>query len=240
MITLGIETSADFGSVALLDDRSAPVELVFSAEARHGGELVVRLAELFAKTNCPPTATDLIAVDIGPGSYTGLRVGVITAKTIAWALGKPIVGVVSLDVIAGEIPKEEIPLCVAIDAKQGEVYARIFEPAGSSHLSEPPVAAWQPKTEPLILSVPQLKKMLPARVLLAGDALRRFGKELIHKEREVIPEAYWKPRSAVVARIGEELYQKGEHDDPHKLQPLYLRRSLAEEMWEKRVASRGS
>jgi len=224
MRIIAIETSGDKGSVALRVD-GASFESSFSAVSSHTRELLPRLSELLERRAFQPQLLDLIAVDIGPGSYTGLRIGVITARTIAWTLEKPIVGVISADIIARNVPVGEVVLAVLLDAKQGQIYARTYKAGGN---------IWLPREEPFIISPERLKTILPKKALLAGDALRRHEKILRAPGWERLEESFWQPRASTVAEMAEEMFRGGHRDDIYRLQPLYLRRSMAEELWDKR------
>src|SRR5437016_2738225 len=104
MRALGIETSGTVGSVALVEDGRVLAEETFAKGLRHGQALVPAIGRALAAAGVGKRDVDLFAVGTGPGSYTGLRVGIATAKTLAFALGKPLFGVPSFDAIARAIP----------------------------------------------------------------------------------------------------------------------------------------
>ncbi len=228
MRTVAIETSGDSGSVAL-QLNGVSFEITFSTAASHARELLLRLSELLERCAIQPHEFDLIAVDIGPGSYTGLRIGVVTAKAIAWTHNKPIVGVISEDAIARDVPIGGVILAVLLDAKQGQIYARTYKPV---------MEAWLPREAPFITSPEKLKTILPKKALLVGSALGRYEEVFRASDWKRLPEILWQPRASAVGEIAEEMFRKGHRDDIYRLQPLYLRRSMAEELWEKRKRER--
>lgn len=124
MLTLAIDTSTTQASLALLREFDPVAECDFEAPARVGEQLFARLDDLLGET--PKNEIDLIAIGIGPGSFTGTRVGLATAKALAYALGKPLVGACSLHALAAELQQ---PCAVVMTAFRGEVYAGAFDQA---------------------------------------------------------------------------------------------------------------
>ncbi len=130
MLLLAVETSSDRGSLAVLDGERLEGEALFPEGLVHGREITVHLASLMAKLGLSPSRLEAIAVGVGPGSYTGIRVGVTAAKTLAFALRLPVLADSSLRVLAanaagaaGEAPQEVV---TAVDAKQRQVYVARF------------------------------------------------------------------------------------------------------------------
>jgi tRNA threonylcarbamoyladenosine biosynthesis protein TsaB len=127
MLVLGVESSGPRGGVALLEDSRTLGEALFEAGMVHGREIAPAADRLLKAAGRGPADLDLVAVDIGPGSYTGLRVGLAAAKGLAFALGRPIVGVPSLDVLAEAAKGLGGVLATAIDAKWDQVYGALYE-----------------------------------------------------------------------------------------------------------------
>ena len=126
MVVLAIETSSRQGSVALWQPGRAPVERTIAQGLRHGALLFVELRDAFAAAGLRPDDVDLIAVSQGPGSFTGIRIGLTAARTAAYVLRKPLLGVPSLDVLAENAPAEADSVATLLDAKRGEVYACLY------------------------------------------------------------------------------------------------------------------
>ena len=223
MRVLAIETSSARGSVALLDDDNLVAETSLGEGSRHGRELVPCVDELLRGD---PRGVDLVAVSVGPGSYTGLRVGITFAKTFAVESGTPVVTVSSLDVIAANVT-QRVPLCVAVDARLGQVYAALYDADGNKTWGDvaaaPEDAAGRIRAD-------------DTRVL--GDGLKRYGEVFARAATPIDDESLWWPRAANAGRLGRRRLEQTGAEDPRALVPRYLRRPQAEVKWhESRNAS---
>src|SRR5213592_2668472 len=128
MLVLGIDTSTQRTTVALGTEQG-PVASALLSRPGTGHEVAVpTIAELLQWTDLEPSALGGIAVGIGPGLFTGMRVGIATAKTLAQALQVPIVGIASLDLVAFSVGYARTLICAAIDAKRGEVFYAFYLP----------------------------------------------------------------------------------------------------------------
>ncbi|MFP4057168.1 MAG: tRNA (adenosine(37)-N6)-threonylcarbamoyltransferase complex dimerization subunit type 1 TsaB [Candidatus Brocadiia bacterium] len=223
MVVLGIETSGQLGSVALRRAGRALNERVVPQRLGHGALLFVELKALFEEAGLRPADIDLVAVSQGPGSFTGLRIGLTAARATACALGRPLVGVPSLDVLARNAPPDIPRVATVLDAKRGDVYACIYGRRGSRLVRR---TAYQ--------VVPAESLELPAPCIVLGDAVERYRPLLARQGATLAPEETWRPRAAVVAQLGEALWRQGQRQELHAIEPLYLRRPEAEEVWERK------
>ena len=123
MIWLGIDTANTPLSVAIVKDGQLLVEENNAMAVNHSLRAMPAIEELFDKVGIAPADIDAIAVSEGPGSYTGVRIGVTIAKTLAWTLGKPLYGLSSLKVLAANVLYFEGLICPLVDARRGNVYA---------------------------------------------------------------------------------------------------------------------
>src|SRR5579864_6796161 len=126
MKVLGIESSGTRGGVALLESGQVRGTRFFEKGMVHGREIAPAIQSLLDGLGWPPDALDLIACDLGPGSYTGLRVGLAAAKGLALALARPLIGVASLDALAEAAQGRAPVLCPAIDAKWEQIYGAVY------------------------------------------------------------------------------------------------------------------
>lgn len=221
MRVAGLETSGTLGSVALAEDGRPVAERTFEKGLVHGRELLPALRDLLAAAGWTVAGLDLFAVSCGPGSYTGVRVGVATAKTLAWSLAKPIVGVPSLDALACEAPADAGEwVCPMVDARWQQVYAAVYRRAAGG--------AWARAGECLAVRPEELLPHLPAEVFLFGDGLDRYASVFARPGVRLGPPDLRHPRAATVARLGWEAWQAGRRDDAFTLVPLYLRPTEAE------------
>jgi tRNA threonylcarbamoyladenosine biosynthesis protein TsaB len=215
---LGIDTSGTVGSVALLSPALATEE-VFEEGLIHGVALAPSVAHLLEQASIDAADLAAVAVGLGPGSYTGVRVGVTFAKTLAFAAEVPVVGVSSLDAMAENAPHGERVVC-ARDARRGSLYARTYHRQPDGAVPEGPLR---------LLPLTGVRDTLPADALVIGDALDRFADLLSGDGRTPGDRDLWRSTAVAVARIGARLVHERGPDDPHDLAPIYLRASEAEE-----------
>ena len=223
--TLALETSGLSGSVAACDQGRLLAERELAAGQRSAQSLAPAVQKLLTEVGWQPRDVARVAVTVGPGSFTGLRVGVTTAKAFAYAVGAAVIGIDTLEVIAAQTPAEAARVAVAIDAQRQELYAAVYGPWTSQgrSLIEPArivtVQAWlESLADDLWASGPVLEK-------LAGDV--PAGVRSVARE-------FWHPRAATVGRLAGEVFDRGQRDDIWQLVPKYLRRSAAEEKWDQR------
>ncbi len=223
MLVLGIETSSLSGSVALVEGGQLLAERSLSEGQRSAQSLIPGIDALLRAAGRPLTDVRLIGVTIGPGSFTGLRVGTTAAKTLAYALGAQTVGVDTLDVVAaqaeGAMQGGTGQLHVALDAQRREVFAATFAAEKSRWVRQSPtcilplerwLASLAPGDRVAGPAVPRLVTQLPAGVVVAPDDVHA-------------------PLGATVARLAAESFERGAVDDFWKLAPAYFRPSAAEE-----------
>jgi tRNA threonylcarbamoyladenosine biosynthesis protein TsaB len=162
----------------------------------------------------------LVAVSIGPGSFTGVRVGVTTAKVLAYAAGANVLGVETPAVIAAAVPGEVQDLSVVLDAQRGQLVTQRFHRGPDRRLSAE--QTWQ------LTAIDAWLDSLAPGVAVAGPILRRLADRLPDHVR-LLDQAFWSPRAATVGRLALDDYARGRRDDLWKLLPIYFRRSAAEE-----------
>lgn len=226
MRILAIETSGRAGEVALAEDGQIVVEGELDPRQRHTQLLVPTIRDLLAQVGWRAKDVALIAISIGPGSYTGLRVGLTCAKTLAYATGAEVAAVNTLEAIAHNAPAEALRISVISDAQRREVYRAEFGRAG-------PGAALEAAQATAIVPIQEWAEALVPATTVLGPGLRRF-REMVPQGCPVAPEELWDPRAAAIARLGYSQYVAGRRDDYLQLQPLYFRKSAAEEKWEGR------
>ena len=222
MIVLGIESAGKRGGVALNDGPDGLAEAIFEKGMVHGREIAPAVQRLCKEAGLNPRDIGLIGVDIGPGSYTGLRVGIAAAKALAFALGRPVVGIPSLDALAeAALPHapEETTLCAMIDARWEQVYGALYSP------TSPP----ERKTELLATTPAEFIADVPAGAFVFGDAISRHH-DLIEKAglRPAEPDL-WHPHPSVIARMALRRHETGNSGNHETLGPLYLKKTEAEE-----------
>lgn len=211
MKVLGLDSAGSQCAVAVLDgERVASVR----AEAMMHGQaerLVPLIAETLAAAAVTPAALDLIAVTTGPGSFTGIRIGLAAARGLALATGRPVIGIGVLDAYAAAVPppaRQARTLIVAVESKRDEFYLQAFTAAGTALA---PPAQVHPR---------DLAAWLPAGpLLLAGDAAARLQAQLAGHDFVMAPDAQ-SVDAVWVARLGRAQVNGGAVAPPR---PFYLR-----------------
>jgi len=225
MKTLAIDTSHAAGSVAAGDGQALVLRPLGEA-AGHARRLAAALAEAAAEAGWPVAAAELVVVVRGPGSFTGLRVGVATAKAVAWAGGGRLVGVSGFEIVARETARlagsAAEPVAIAFDAGRGEVFVALATP-------DPGLPAGWLVGPPELLSAPAWIAGLPPGALVSGPALALHAGDLAAAGQRLAPPEAWAPSARAAAALGLALAAAGQADDPATLAPDYLRPSYADE-----------
>ena len=222
MLVLGIETSTKQGGVAIIGADRVVCETVLNVEVTHSERLLPAVDRALDEARTTLEGLGGIAVSIGPGSFTGLRIGLSTAKGLAYATGLPLVGVPTLEAMAWTLPAARWQVCPVLDARKQEVYAALFrhEPEGLRRVTED--AALPPE---------DLCRLIRNPTLFLGDGADAYGalfRERLGDKMLLPPLASRGARPACVAELGRRRLLRGERDEPDSLVPRYLRPSEAE------------
>jgi tRNA threonylcarbamoyladenosine biosynthesis protein TsaB len=230
MKILSIDTSLAVGSVTAAEaDRQSGRTLPVVGE--HARRLAAAVADAARDLGWTPADVDLVAVVRGPGSFTGLRVGIATAKAIAWAAGARLVAVSGFDLIArrsAAIPpagssEAGKPIWIAYDAGRGEVFAAVARPDPDQP------GGWRTDPAALLAAADWIAR-LPAGSHVSGPALTGLAERLEARgDLRIAVADGWLPTAADAAALAALHAAAGRHDDPHELVPDYLRPSYADE-----------
>jgi tRNA threonylcarbamoyladenosine biosynthesis protein TsaB len=228
MNVLAIDTSLPTGSVAALvwsATGTRVAERPLGAAGEHARRLMPELVTAAAALGWQIPAVDLVAVVRGPGSFTGLRVGVTTAKTLCWAVDARLVGVSGFEVVARQTAAERgrrEEVAIAFDAGRGEVFAALATPDDDAP------TGWLVTVGELVEANRWLDS-IPAGRWVSGPALEMLGDAAKVRGLRVAPQAAWRPSAGEVATIAILRAKAGLFDDPQTLLPEYSRPSYAEE-----------
>ncbi len=231
MNLLALDTSTQWAALAIARADGhcwvSPIE----PGPRHGRALLPAIRDLLRQSDLNAKDLNAIAVGLGPGSYTGLRIGLTASKVLAYATGCTLLTLDSLAVIARNAPEEARKVSVIVDAQRGDLYAEDFqrlEPGGPLVVVEPVrvVSAQNWATEDRSDSL-----------VLCPD-LDRISRQIALPESFEPPEQ-GRPQGLPLLELAREVYQSGRFADPWFLEPIYLRRSAAEENWEARKVANG-
>jgi len=222
---LAIETSGRRGGAAAWQHGAVVAHQVLPGVRFHASQLLPAVEAVCRQAGWTPAQVSVVAVSVGPGSFTGLRVGVTFAKTLAMATGAKIVIVPSADVLAENAPSTIENVAVVLDAKRGEVFASLHRRvAGSLQRVKP---AW-------ICTPAQLLAEAPRPLLVLGEGIKIHATALSADGVTLADESLWHADAQVTARLGQALAARNEFVEPDTLVPTYLRRPEAEEVWEQR------
>jgi tRNA threonylcarbamoyladenosine biosynthesis protein TsaB len=222
---VALETTETIGSVAALADGTLLSELKLDPDQRTAQSLAPGLETLLEGVRWAAADIDLVAVTVGPGSFTGLRIGVTTAKTLAYCAKADILGVDTLEVVANTSPDGVDTVSVAVDAQRGQAVVGMFRRGADGW--------FEPMDPARLVEVADWLAEIPPGVVVSGPILRKLAGRLPGSV-DVLPPEYWYPTAAQVGRLAARQYAAGRRDDAFSLVPRYSRRSAAEEKWEKR------
>lgn len=215
MRLLAVETSSLAGGVALLDDEAVRGEYGLDVRVTHSERLMPAIDRLLRDAGWRPEDLEGLAVAVGPGSFTGLRIGLSAVKGLALALGVPVAPVPTLDAMAAVLPYATLPVCPVLDARKGEVYCSLYR-WEEDHMRR----EW----DYLALAPTALARRLTEPVLLLGDGAGAV--DSVHAR--LAPPHRRRPSAAAVGVLGLDLMRRGASVPATDLLPLYLRPSEAE------------
>jgi len=224
MLILAVDTTTPSGSAALLDDARLMGEVTCESPATHSARLLRAVDHLLRASDRVIEDIEGFAVAAGPGSFTGIRIGLSTIKSLAFASGKPVAAVSTLGALALKLVHPQVRLiCPVLDAKKGEIYSALFESFGGRRVEIIPQGAYAP--DDLFARLPSHRV-----IYFIGSGLSVFRDRLMPyvKDRGRFPS-----RTAFIAHevgiLGFEELRQGRGVSAGKLEPLYFRRSQAEE-----------
>jgi len=227
---LAMETSVQPGSVALLDGDQLLYQRTLENRLRTAQTLVPEIAAGFAEVGWSAAVVDLVAVDVGPGSFTGLRIGMATAKTFAYAANCAIVGVSALDVLACQFetiapePEGELRLHVIVDAQRGDSWIVTYVRTDSGALI--------PQSPGILIGDDEMIASWKAGDWVTGPGLHKQGGQLrsrIGSDIRIAPEELWNPHAEALGQLAAREHAEGRRDNLWSLVPQYYRKSAAEE-----------
>lgn len=229
MLILSIETSTLVSSTAVAAEDRLLAELTTETRLTHSETLLPHITQVLELAGITKEKLDAVAISIGPGSFTGLRIGLATAKALSYALRIPLVAVPTLDALAARFPVPGVKICALLDAQKGNAYRAVYEWQAGKLACITPL-----EVLPLADIIAECEK-LPDRVILTGDIVKKKVATLeLPSSVTIAPPALIMPRAAEVAFLGLQRLQAGQTDNLMDLEPLYIRRSEAEVLWEAR------
>lgn len=221
---LAIETSGRVGSIALADAGVIVAEEVFPHGLKHAAEIIPMIDRLCRSQGWVPKQLEHLYVSSGPGSFTGLRIGITLAKTLAFATGVKLVSVPTVRALAENAPADVKHLVIVLDAKRDQIFTARFERMADG---------WVEREPAHLDSLTAMLERSPRPVHLLGEGIP-FHEKFLMKDAGVIiaPPELWSARASTVLKIGTEMALRGDFANPELLAPVYIRKPEAQEKLE--------
>jgi tRNA threonylcarbamoyladenosine biosynthesis protein TsaB len=218
---LAIETSSRIGSVALVEDGNVLAEDTFPHGLAHAAKIISTIDSLCCGLRWSSGDLRELYVSAGPGSFTGLRIGITLAKTLSLATGAALVAVPSVRVLVENAPAEVTTAIVVLDAKRDQIFTASFQRSKEG---------WT-EIEPAHLdSLTAMLARSPRPIHLIGEGIPYHQKFLPQgSDVHLVSEPFWRPQAKIVAKLGWSMARHAHFTDPMSLRPIYIRRPEAEE-----------
>jgi tRNA threonylcarbamoyladenosine biosynthesis protein TsaB len=232
VIILGIETATPQVGCALGGVEGVLASFTAAKGRRHAETLVPAVDFVCRQAHVTLDEVSVVAVDVGPGLFTGLRVGVATAKAMAQALRVPMIGLSSLDLLAFTFQHSDGLIATVVDARRGEVFAALYRPVpgGVQRVAAPRVCAPGELASELMA--------MNEDCLLVGDGALRYGTVFDDaRYLQIADRAFAYPSPAALVQLAQARALREEFVQPSELEPLYLRKADAEINWERRESA---
>lgn len=216
LILLSADTSSSRFSIALLKGYRLIDEFESKPFNMHSSELLPEIAKVLSKNSYLLEDINAFCVGLGPGSFTGLRIGLTTIRAMALALKKPVVGIPSIDGMAYNLLGSKGEICAVIDAKQNKVYARIYTCTDKGI---------KPKSRFLLLGIKELLDRVKNPATFLGDGIRLYRNDILQElgqKAKFTPELLWYPKAAIIGRLGLDRLRAGKKDNVFSLSPIYI------------------
>lgn len=219
MIVLGFDTSGYVNAVGLRDGELVLADAAYPARTDSLEQIVDNIDSVLKSAGCTLDKIQGIGVGLGPGSWTGIRVGVTVGKMLAFSTGKPVIGVPTLEALACAVDKPSRPVCAVISVGAGDaVYAGLY------HAVEDEIKR---VGDYYIGDVPGLASLVKGPCFMVGEDIGPYTKIIARESGMEIKSIEVKTSGAAVASLAERRLSRGESDDPLALTPLYLKESTA-------------
>jgi tRNA threonylcarbamoyladenosine biosynthesis protein TsaB len=223
MRILAIDTSTRVGSIAVVEGPLLKAQNILNIRATHNQRLLPGIDRILTDGGWSLDDLDGFAVSLGPGSFTGLRIGLSIVKGLAWATGKPLAGVPSLDALAANVSLVPHKICPILDARKGEIYTAFYR-QGDEGIPQKLSSYMAIKPEDLVALISETTVLLGDGLLSYGDYLKsELGNRLV-----LAPPHLSVIHASAIAWLGWHRLRSGQFEDVSSCTPLYVRPSEAE------------
>lgn len=244
-LRVAIETSSRTGSIAVGTGAQCWREHIFSGPMQHATELLPALQQLINDLDAVPSDIGEVIVSIGPGSFTGVRIAVMTARTLAQVLGCRLIGVPTTEVLALNAPRAaDTPIGVVLDARRGLIFAATYQWISApvpARTDGQPALELKTLLEPKLADPADILPQWPRNIQLLGEGIpyHQQAVQMAGLDARVLGPETAMPRAAALYQLGSRRAERGEFTAIEALLPLYLRKPEAQELWEARHSGAG-
>ena len=225
MKILALDSSSIVATVALMEEGRLIGELVLHHKKNHSQKLMPLIDRLLAEVETPIEEVDAFGVCIGPGSFTGIRIGVSTAKALAQVGDKPLIGISTLEGLAFNLPYSRGLICPILDAQRDQIYTGLYKWEGSGMYTI---------QEDRAVGVEEWVEKLKERnetIHLVGDGVEKFAPYFLEELKDrvtIAPTTVRMPRESSIGCLALQRIQRGEITNYREVVPRYIRKSQAE------------
>jgi len=213
---LAIDTSTQWMGIGILDGGLILYEKIWKTNRRHTVELAAAIKAAFQDTDTNPKDLTAVAVAVGPGSFTSLRIGLAAAKGFSLSLKIPIIGIPSLNITANGIPSQDTGLICTLRAGRGRLAVLKYDNENGK---------WESRGELQVLSAEELEQSITSRTLICGEMDADEQKTLLRRWRnvQIANPAQNVRRPSILANLANDRLSQHDVDDPAAIAPIYLR-----------------
>jgi tRNA threonylcarbamoyladenosine biosynthesis protein TsaB len=218
MHTLSINTSTKQYSLAVMKGESLLGEYTLPSGPQHFANLMPSLDNLFMQAGIGPEKLDALIVALGPGSFTGIRIGLAVAKGFSQSLGIPIIGIPTLLAMASQLPYTKEEICPIVTSRRGEVFTALFSWSNNGRLSR--------IQKDVSLRIADISSIIKNRTVLIGNDFLNQGpllKKLLGRKSVLAPSNLWNLRASSLGILGSKKLKRSDTRSPAELVPVYLR-----------------
>lgn len=220
MNLLAVDTSCSVATVAVMADDKLTAHYYIDNKLTHSTMLMPMIDEMLKKAELTADDIDVFAAGIGPGSFTGLRIGIATIKGFACALNKPACGICSLEATAYNFALCEKDICIITDARNGQAFCAVYKSTGET---------LETLMEPCVINVSELADEISVPTIIAGDAAIKYEKLFSENKNIIISPPHLRmPQASSLGFAAVQAAKNGKLLDPAQLTAMYMRKSQAE------------
>jgi tRNA threonylcarbamoyladenosine biosynthesis protein TsaB len=216
--TLSLNTSTSQYSLAVMKDEIVLGEYILPSGSSHFSNLMPAIDDLLTKVDLEPQKLDGLIVALGPGSFTGIRIGLAVVKGVSQCLNLPIIGVPTLLAMANQLPYLKEDVCPLVASRRGEVFTALFQWGANGHLSR--------LKEDTCLKINSISSIIENKTIFIGNDLTNQGpilKQQMGSKGLLAPANLWNLKASSLGILGLKRLKKGDSDSLSELAPIYLR-----------------